>query len=85
MVGAPEVPPEECRFLRILKLSEVKISAPLTSLVLNRAINVLHSDIDVYSAPYMLSIINMFGNDNFSIFYCSYNMFAQSHHSNMQY
>ncbi len=32
MVEAPEVPPEECRFLHILKLPEVKISAPLTSL-----------------------------------------------------
>ncbi len=38
MIGAPEFPPEECKFLRILKLpevqhSEVKISAPLTSLI----------------------------------------------------
>ncbi len=32
MIGALEVPPEESAFLRILKLPEVKISAPLTSL-----------------------------------------------------
>ncbi len=31
MVTASEVPPEESEFLRILKLPEVKISAPLIS------------------------------------------------------
>ncbi len=43
MIGSPEVPPEECKLRRVLKLLEVKISASLTSLVWAMLLSLLES------------------------------------------